>query len=152
MTFYDWLLFLHVLGAMVWLGGLAGLAFFGTLVQRSGDAVLVGRFVRSLRIAGPALLAPSAAAVVGFGIWLVLDSPAWSFDQTWLDVALGLLVLGVAVGAGFLARTALAAERAFAARDDALTLRLLRRWSWGIRAVLLILVAITWDMVMKPGL
>jgi hypothetical protein len=31
-------------------------------------------------------------------------------------------------------------------------LRQLRRWSWGMRAIVIILVVAVWDMVGKPGL
>jgi hypothetical protein len=31
-------------------------------------------------------------------------------------------------------------------------LRQLRRWSWGMRAIVIILVVAAWDMVGKPGL
>jgi hypothetical protein len=28
----------------------------------------------------------------------------------------------------------------------------LRRWSWGVRVLVALLLVATWDMVMKPGL
>jgi hypothetical protein len=36
--------------------------------------------------------------------------------------------------------------------DDAEVASQLRRWSWGIRLILVLLVVATWDMVFKPGL
>jgi hypothetical protein len=42
----------------------------------------------NLRVIGPRVLAPATIAVVGFGIWMVLNSSDWSFGQTW--VVLGL--------------------------------------------------------------
>src|SRR4051794_11303986 len=123
---YDWLLFLHILAAMVWLGGLAGLTVFGTLALR-GDDSDVARFSRSLRRFGPILLAPSAVLVVALGIPLVAKSAAWDFGQRWVDVALALVVVAVLVGAVSLARTALAAERAVADGDAAAARRQLVR-------------------------
>jgi hypothetical protein len=58
----------------------------------------------------------------------------------------------VLVGAAFLSRAALAAERAVKAGEDADVASQLRRWSWGIRLILVLLVVATWDMVFKPGL
>src|SRR5215208_6255816 len=55
---YDWLLFLHIVAAMVWFGGLV--------------------------------------ALVAFGVWMVLDTDAWGFGQTWIWLALVLF------GAAFL--------------------------------------------------
>jgi hypothetical protein len=44
----DWLLYLHILGAIVWLGGLVMLSLLATLVLRSRDGEAVTRFVGSL--------------------------------------------------------------------------------------------------------
>lgn len=150
-TLSDWLLVLHVLGAMVWLGGLVVLAVLSTVALRRSDGD-VGRFVGSLRVVGPLALAPSVALVLAFGIWLVVDSSAWSFGQTWLVVALALFACAFLVGAAFMGRTAIAAERAAAAGDSARASQLLQRWSWGVRLVVVLLVAVTADMVVKPGL
>ena len=51
-TLYDWLLFAHVLAAMVWVGGLVMLVAVGTRTRRSGDPDAIARFVRSLRVLG----------------------------------------------------------------------------------------------------
>jgi len=148
---YDWLLFGHTLGAMVWLGGLAALATLGIRARRSRDDGTIARFVGSLRVVGPAMLAPSAGLVVALGLGMVFDSAAWEFGQTWIQLALGLLVAAVIVGAAYLSRVGIAAERAVQAGDHAEAARQLQRWSWGIGAVLLLLLVATWDMVFKPG-
>src|SRR4051812_3473706 len=140
MALYDWLKFLHVLVAMIWVGGLVALVVLGTHARRSGDAA---RFVGSLRVLGPLVLGPSAALLVAFGIWLVVDSGAWSFGQTWVWLALVLVAAAVAVGAGFLARVGIAAERAVEAGDTAAVDRHVARWSLGIVAILALLVAAT---------
>jgi putative copper export protein len=41
----DWLLLLHILAAIVWLGGLVMLSLLATLVLRSRDGEVVTRFV-----------------------------------------------------------------------------------------------------------
>ena len=151
-SLYDWLLFLHIVAAMVWVGGLVALVAFGTHALRSGDRDAVARFVGSLRVVGPFVLAPASSLVLAFGIWLVIDSPAWGFGQTWIWLALALVAAAVLVGALVLGRSALAAERAVKAGDHAEAATQLRRWSWGIRLILLLLVVATWDMVFKPGL
>jgi uncharacterized membrane protein len=151
-SLYDWLLFVHIVAAMVWVGGLVALAAFGTYALRSGQPDAVSRFVGSLRVVGPFVLAPSSALVLAFGIWMVIDSSIWDFGQTWIWLALVLLAAAAVVGAVFLSRSALAAERAVKAGDDAAAANHLRRWSWGIRVIVVLLVIATWDMVFKPGL
>jgi uncharacterized membrane protein len=149
---YEWLLFGHVLAAMVWVGGGVMLAALAIVAIRSDDPAAVARLVRSLRVIGPAILAPATIAVFGLGLWMVLDSRAWDFGQTWIQLALALFAAAFVVGVVHQAATALAADRAIADGDDAEARRQLVRWTWGYSLVVVLLIAITWDMTLKPGL
>jgi uncharacterized membrane protein len=148
----DWLLFGHVLAAMVWLGGGVMLAALAILTVRAGDAEAVRRFVRPLRVVGPAVLAPATVAVVGLGVWLVLHEAAWTFGQTWVWLALALFALAFVVGAAYQSRAAILAQRARDRGDDAEARRQLARWVGGYLVIVGLLVVIAWDMVFKPGL
>jgi uncharacterized membrane protein len=151
-TLYDWLLFGHVVAAMVWLGGGVLLAAQAVLTVRSADPDAVGRFVRSLRVLGPAVLAPATIAVAGLGVWLVLDSAAWDFGQTWVQIAIALFAVAFVVGAAHQSRAAIHAQRAVEGGDEPEARRQLARWCAGYVAIVLALLAIAWDMVFKPGL
>ena len=149
----QWLLFLHVLAAMVWVGGLVLLVVLSADALRSGDHDTVARFSASLPRIGPLVLAPSTVAVVGLGVGLVFDgNGAWRFGQGWIILALGLFAAAFLIGAAFQSRAAIALQRAVEDGDHTLAARHLRRWAWGMRAILLLLVVITWDMVAKPTL
>jgi uncharacterized membrane protein len=149
-SFYDWLLFVHVLMAMLWLGGTAVLSVLAGRLARSEDAGAIARFLESLQVIGPLMLAPPPALLLGAGIWMALRS--WSFGQGWLALGLSLFALSFLVGAVFQSRAAIAATRAAAAGDSDAASRWLRRWVWGARLILLLLVVATWDMTLKPGL
>jgi uncharacterized membrane protein len=151
-TLYEWLLFLHVLAAMIWVGGLVMLTALSGKILRSGDRDAITRFSGTLRRVGPLLLAPSTIAVVSLGIGLVLDSNDWNFTQGWIVLALSLFAAAFLFGAIFQSRAAIQVQRAVEAGNDANAARLLRRWAWGMRLILLLLVVITWDMVVKPTL
>ena len=151
-TLYQWLLLLHVLATMVWVGGLVALAVLAAHVLRGNDPDTVARFSANLRVVGPFALAPASAVALGTGIWMVVDSPAWGFGDTWIWIGIGAFAAAFGVGAVFLSRAALAAERAVRERDHPRAARELRRWSWGIRLVLALLVVAAWDMVFKPGI
>jgi uncharacterized membrane protein len=151
-TLYQWLFLLHILAAMIWVGGAVFVAALASRALRSRDSAEVGRFVHGLRTTAPLVLAPAAVTVAGFGVWLVLNSAAWSFDQGWVQLALGLFAAAFLIGAGFLSRTSIAAGRAVEAGDAARALQQLRYWSWGYRTILTLLVVISWDMVFKPQL
>jgi uncharacterized membrane protein len=151
-TLYDWLLFLHVLAAMVWVGGGVMLAVLAARVVRDPDPGAVGRFTGSLRVLGPLVLAPATVAVLGLGIWLVVDSEAWDFGQLWVQLGLGLFVAAFLVGAVWQSRSALAATRAAGREDDAQARRQLRRWLAGYWLIVALLAVAVWDMTTKPGL
>jgi uncharacterized membrane protein len=152
MSFYDLLVFLHVLAAMVWVGGVVMLGALVTRVLRGGERDAIERFVGALRVIGPSILAPATVVLIGVGIWLVLDSAAWDFGQLWIQLALGLFAAVFLTGAVHQSRTAIAAERAMERGDLDEAIGQLRRWAWGMRLILVLLVAATWDMVVRPGL
>ena len=151
-TLYGWLLFLHVLAAMVWVGGGVMLAVVAGRVLRDPDPGAVGRFTGSLRVLGPLVLAPATVAVLGLGIGLVVDTEAWDFGQLWVQLGLGLFAAAFLVGAVWQSRSALAATRAAANEDDAEARRQLRRWLAGYWLIVTLLVVAVWDMTTKPGL
>lgn len=61
----------------------------------------LNRFVTSLRMIGPRVLAPAMVVVVGLGIWMVVQSDAWGFGQTWVLLALALFAAVFLIGAVF---------------------------------------------------
>jgi len=98
------------------------------------------------------VLAPATVAVLGLGIGLVVDSDAWDFGQLWLQLGLALFAAAFLIGAVWQSRTALAATRAAEHDNNGEARRQLRRWSWGYRLIVLLLVVAAWDMTTKPGL
>jgi uncharacterized membrane protein len=116
-SLYDWLMFFHIVAAMVWVGGLVTLSLLATQALRGEQPDNVARFVRSLRLIGP-LFGPAMVLVLGLGIWMVIDSDAWTFGQGWVRLALGLFAAAFVVGALFQSRAAILAQRAVDAGDQ----------------------------------
>jgi hypothetical protein len=110
-SFYDWLMFGRVLAAMVWVGGWTVLAILAAQALRQADLASLARFAATIRFIGPRLLAPATILVAGLGVWLLLDSHQWHFSQFWIELAIGLLVAVLVVGAGFQSRAAKATPR-----------------------------------------
>jgi uncharacterized membrane protein len=150
-SLYDWLMLGHIVAAMGWLGGSILLGTLATIVLRRRDPADVKRFVGVLGVIGPRVLAPAVVAVLGFGLWMVLDSSEWSFRQVWVQVALGLFAAAFVIGVIYQSRTAIRADRAAAAGDHERVVRELLRWSWGYRVIVVLLLVVAWDMVFKPG-
>jgi len=147
---YNWLMFGHVLAAMVWLGGTAVLGLLAAQALRDKEPGSVARFAATIGFVGPRLLAPATVLVAGLGAGLVLDGREWQFGQFWIDLAIGLFAAVLVIGAGFQSRAAIGAQRAIADRDTDQAARQVRRWAWGALVILLLLVVITWDMTVKP--
>src|SRR5438067_1206438 len=118
-TLYNWLLVLHILAAMVWVGGAVMLGAQATRVVRAGDHDEVARFLGSLRVIGPIVLAPATVIVLGLGIWMVLNSAAWDFKQEWVQIALSLFAGAFLIGPGRPSRPNVPASAAITPRLSA---------------------------------
>jgi uncharacterized membrane protein len=147
---YDWLLLLHILAGMFWLGGITVVGAFAVRILRTREPGATAAFLGSLRVIGPLVLAPAPVILLGMGIWMVAEQ--WDFGDTWVSVGFALFAVAFLIGAAHQSRAAIAAERASKAGDDAAALRHLRRWAYGMAVILTLLIAATWDMVFKPGL
>ena len=149
----SWLLFVHVLSAMVWLGGGLTLMLAGFRARSSARPEAVAEFAGTVPFVGLRVLMPSVVVLLVTGIWQVLASSAWSFSQLWVRLALGLFILAFLVGAVYLSRVGIGLARATA--DNRLASEgtaLLNCWLVGYLVVLALLVVAVWDMIFKPGL
>ncbi len=87
MSYYEVLLFVHVLGVAIWLGTGFALLVLGDRFGRAGDnQALQSLFGQSEWLATRIFIPVSLTALVT-GILLVIEGP-WAFDQLW--VLLGL--------------------------------------------------------------
>jgi uncharacterized membrane protein len=151
-SFDDWVHLLHIVASMLWVGGVITLSALAFQLVRGGDPDAVARFLGSLRVIGPAVLAPGPLVLLATGIWSVSRNDPWDFGQTWVWLALVLLGTAFLFGAAFQSRVAIKAERAAAAGGREEAVRLLARWTLGSVLILVLLLVATWDMVFKPGL
>lgn len=150
----PWIHFIHVLGAIIWVGGGIMLSLVGARARKSKDPRLIGEFARTLSYVGLRVLTPAVVAVLLTGIWLVLTGSEWSFTQLWVLLGLGAFILAFLIGAVYLSRIAIQLDRLVAGKDvdPRVANDLLGRWMVGYQVILLILVFAVWDMVFKPGL
>ena len=151
MTWLEFWLFLHVLGAMVWIGGAVAIQVFGILTKRAADPAKSAFFAQNVSFAVNRVFLPAALVVLGAGIGLV-EEAGWEWSTpviTWGLVLWGVValiafgVLGRAIG-GTGAR--LAAE----GPSPELAVRM-RNLVWLSRGLLLILIVIVFLMTVKPG-
>jgi uncharacterized membrane protein len=154
---YQWLVFLHVTGAFLVLGG----AVFGGIMsafalrrERPSEIVVLYRLVRIAVVS----ISIGMLVTLGIGVWLVADVDFIEWSDTWVILTLVLWVVANAIG-GIGGRrereTRELAERLAVAGDvsspelrarmyDPVTLAL----SWGSGVLVVAMLAL---MIWKPG-
>lgn len=152
MESYELVLFVHVLAAIVWIGGASAIQALAIMTIGRGDAVEISRFSGDAEKIGMRVLMPASIIVVLAGGWLVYDGP-WTMGTTWISYSLGLYVLSFLTGAGFLGPESgriskLTAEHGPEHPD---VQRRIRRVLLVSRIELVWLVAIVALMVLKPA-
>ena len=94
---YDWLLFLHLLGAFVGAAAMVALWVL-TFATRPGAEALDGpQADRFGKIAGPMVGGGFTVALV-FGVWLTLDLDGYDLLDGWILASLVLWLLAAATG------------------------------------------------------
>lgn len=153
MTLYNTLLLIHIVAAMIWVGGGIMLVVVGARIHRAADPGMRLMFVRQSAVAGP-MSGISALVLLGAGIGMVIENEAWTFSQLWIWLALVLLSVSLAVGASYYGRVGKRMEEALEAGEPgrAEADRLIRQYLRVATADLVLLLVIVWDMVFKPGL
>jgi uncharacterized membrane protein len=87
MTWYQFLLFVHISGAIIWLGGGFLFQVYGMVELRSGDPKVIARFAGNAGRIGERLFTPTALIVVLAGVGLMIDG-SWPWGRLWVVFAL----------------------------------------------------------------
>src|SRR6266571_4000447 len=132
----TWLHLVHVLSAMVWLGGGVILSAIGLRARRSADAKRLAEFAKTLSGVGLTVVMPSVILVLVTGIAMVATDSEFSFGQLWVRLALGLFAAAFLVGAVYLSRAAIQLDRAASSGALATAADHLGRWIAGYAVVL----------------
>ena len=102
MTLYEFLLFLHIAAAMIWLGGAFMFQMYGMVVRRGGDPAEIARFAGRAGSLAEKMFVPASLVVILAGVWMMIEGN-WDWGQLWVIFALvtfaasfvtGLFVLG----------------------------------------------------------
>jgi uncharacterized membrane protein len=151
MTSYELWLFLHITAAMVWIGGAITAHVFGVLAKRSGDPSQSAALGRSLGFVGMYVFLPSAIVVVLTGGLLVEDGN-WDWGEPFVVFGLVGWALVVAVAFGYVVREMGKAGARMAAEGPTPELAArVGRLVLIARVLIVVLVAIVFVMVVKPG-
>jgi uncharacterized membrane protein len=149
---YEFWLFVHVLTAIVWVGGNIHLQIIGARLNAANDPIQLAGFSRQAEWIGTRVLTPSAIVIVIAGVIMTLDR--WDFEQLWIIIGIAGFLYSFINGATLLGslsgKTAkLIDERG--AEDHQVQTNIRRLFLYG-RIELVILIVVVWAMTMKPTL
>ena len=152
-TLYGVLLFLHILGAGIWVGGEAIMFGLRALELRSGDHARAVALTRDTDRLNKLVISPAVAVLLGAGFWLVLEGH-WGFGRFFVIFGLAGFAVSSLVGGAVTARSGKALQKALEvhAADSSEVGLLMRRIQLGLLADLVILTAIVFVMTTKPTL
>jgi uncharacterized membrane protein len=147
---FEWLKLVHVVAAIVWVGGAAMTSLYGMRMANTASREERIAFTKQTLFAGT-VFSIASLILLGFGTWMVIDNPVWDFDQLWVTLGFIGIVVGAALGMGFYAPQGKKLIAELEAGDPAAEARGRRLGMVGVLETLLLLVVV-WSMIAKPGL
>ncbi len=97
---YQLLLFVHIVCAVVWVGGAVYTQILAVIAARSTDPTELPRLARHFEVIGSRVFIPAAVALLVAGAAMTVQ--AWSFGQAWIALSVSLWVLSAVAGAIYL--------------------------------------------------
>lgn len=145
---YDVLVFVHILSAMVWVGGGFVLLAIERRAREEGGLEEADRVMRQMEWTDDWIFTPAPLLVIVTGIAMVATHDAWAFSQPWVYLALSLIAIEFIVGYRDLRRMKLAREEGVESVDYANALTSYFRFAPVAISMLALIVVL---MVFKPG-
>ena len=154
---FQWHLTLHILAAILFMGGLASSTLWVALAHVNGQAMIMTFAANGVRKAGLLLVAPAAALALLNGLVMAADRwGGWGgfHEHRWIEIALGLFVVAIVLWGVFVHRYVVQLARAGESVEDGPICpearAMLKRWYFWSGVVLVLSVAILYLMVVKP--
>jgi uncharacterized membrane protein len=155
LTHYNELKFVHVLSAVIWVGGAATAQVYALLAVRTNDPAKVAAFAGDTEFVGTRIFLPASLILLVSGILTVRESSgAWDYNQGWVQFGLVIIALSIVTGAGFLAPESgrIAKMIKTSGAESPEVQARIRRIFLVSRVELVLLLAVVFDMVVKPGM
>jgi uncharacterized membrane protein len=151
MSYYEILLFLHITGAMIWLGAGFTLQALFYRAKKTNDNVLAERITANLQWLAQRIFIPTALLVVLLGVLLTIEGP-WTFDELWIVVGLAGFAATFLLGVGLIEPTEKRLHAAMEKHGLAHpgTQRLSDRIDALNKLDLVLLFVVVFDMALKP--
>jgi uncharacterized membrane protein len=102
LSLYEFLLFAHIAGAVIWVGTATAMQLFGYRALRADDPDRLANLASDIEWIGSRVLVPVSLLTFLLGVWLVLEADAIGFRDDWIVIGLVLFAVTFLTGAGFL--------------------------------------------------
>lgn len=148
---YDVLKYIHIIAAIIWLGGALTSQLFALRAVASKDPTDLARMGKIIEYVGLRVFFP--AAIVLFVAGVIMTIQRWSFGQAWISVAILLWLGSVLVGALYLGPNARKTSELFESEgpgSEAARARMMRGF-FVSRIELVSFAVVVALMVFKPG-
>jgi uncharacterized membrane protein len=147
MSWYEFLLFVHVTAAVIWLGGAFTFQMYGLFVRRGGDTDEMAQFAGRTGWLAERMFVPASLLVVLAGIGLMIEG-SWAWSQLWVIFA--LVTFGASFLTGLLVISPLAKKLPAVGPATPEGQELIRRIFSILRIDLAYMYAIVFAMTVKP--
>ena len=147
MSWYEFLLFLHVTGAVIWLGGAFTFQMYGAAVRRGGDVDEIARFAGRAGVLGERMFVPASLVVVLAGVGLMIEGN-WDWGRLW--VVFALVTFAASFVTGLLVIAPMAKRIPTVGPATPAGQELIRRLFTVLRIDLVYMYAIVFAMTVKP--
>jgi uncharacterized membrane protein len=152
-SFYEFLLFAHIAGAIIWVGGGTMIQLFAFRALRSDDTDRIANIASDIEWVGSRILVPVSLLTFLLGLGLVWESDGIGFGDDWIVIGLILFAVTFLAGAAFFGpesgRIAKLVSLHGAGSPEAQTR--IRRILILSRIDLVVLFLINFDMAVKPS-
>lgn len=147
MTWYEFLLFVHITAAVIWLGGAFTFQMYGAVVRRGGDPEEMARFAGRAGVLSERMFVPASLVVVLAGVGLMIDGN-WDWGQLWVIFA--LVTFAASFATGLLVLAPMAKRIPVVGPTTPAGQALIQRLFTILRIDLAFMYAIIFAMVVKP--
>jgi len=141
----------HVIAAMIWIGGGALLMILGIVAERRRDPVELATVARQAAMVGEKLFAPAGIVVVAMGVAMMVNTN-WGWGKFWVIAGLVGYAITFVTGVGVLSPMTkkIAALTEEKGPNDPETAAAITRVLQIVRIDVAMLLLVVVDMVVKP--
>jgi uncharacterized membrane protein len=149
-TLDDWLVAIHILCAVIWVGGSFMTQVYAVRTQSHGPQALAV-FSKDTEFIGQRTFLPASLILLGTGIWLI-SRDVFTLDD-WVVYGLIVIAISIVTGAGFLGPESGRLGKLIEERggEDSEVQARIKRIFLVSRIELVLLVSVVLVMALKPG-